>query len=177
MSQSWTWQVVMQLKQNDSAVDFNEALLGVEVLISLLHHYILFPQSIPLNILYNYQSQHPPHCCCSHRNRLQPSRGMDNPGCSCSFCQPKIEAGIRAKTNLVFVLDNWPFQRRSVLASSQQPSLYLIVLKSRIYKNSVCVCVCLRASFLPSSQTIGLWAFCWLPVAFVFHIKIKVPPE
>lgn len=134
-----------------------ERVLG-EVFISLLHRYILFSQSIPLNILYNYQSQHPPHCCCSHRNRLQPSRGMDNPGCSCSFCQPKIEAGIRAKTNLVFVLDNWPFQRRSVIASSQRPSLYLIVLKSWIYKNSVC-----------------LRAFRWLPVAFVFRIKIKVP--
>lgn len=48
---------------------------------------------------------------------------MDNPGCSCSFCQPKIEAGILARSNLVFVFDNWPFHRRSVLDPSQQSSL------------------------------------------------------
>lgn len=60
-----------------------------------------------------------------HRNRLQPSRRMDNPGCCCSFCQTKIEAGPRAKNNLVFVFDNWPFQRGSVLESIQWSSCYL----------------------------------------------------
>lgn len=48
---------------------------------------------------------------------------MDNPGCSCSFCQPKIEAGILAKSNLAFVFDNWPFHRRSVLDPSRPSSL------------------------------------------------------
>lgn len=124
MSQSWTWQVVMLLKQNDSALD--DALLGVEGLMSWLHHYILFPQSLPLIGLYNPIITSSSLLLLMHRNRLQPSRRMDNPGCCCSFCQTKIETGIRAKNNLVFVFDNWPFQRRSILASSQQPSLHLI---------------------------------------------------
>lgn len=40
MSHSSTCQVVMQLKQNDSALDFNDALVRVEVLTSWLHRHI-----------------------------------------------------------------------------------------------------------------------------------------
>lgn len=58
-----------------------------------------------------------------HKNRLQPSRRMDNPGCSCFFCHPKIEVEALAKSNFAFMFDNWPFHRRSVLVPSQQSFL------------------------------------------------------
>lgn len=95
-----------------------------------------------------------------HRNRLQPSRRMDNPGCCCAFCQTKIEAGIQAKNNLVFVFDDWPFQRRSILTASPQPSLYLIhCQRSSIYKNSVC----LHDAFFPTLS--NRWVMCLLLTA------------
>lgn len=103
-----------------------------------------------------------------HRNRLQPSRGMDNPGCCCSFCQTKIEAGIRAKNNFVFVFDDWPFQRRSILAASQKPSLYLIhCVNSRVSAKIVCACLraaCFFCSLNPSSY--GPFADCEWPLCF-----------
>lgn len=125
----------------------------MRVLISWLRHYIIFPQSIPplTDSIITASSL----LLLMHRNRLQPSRGMDNPGCCCSFCQTKIEAGIRAKNNLVFVFDDWPFQRRSILAASQQRSLYLIHCVN-IPLSTKIVCACLLLSAISNRQVMGL---------------------
>lgn len=96
---------------------------------------------------------------------------MDNPGCSCSFCQPKIEAGILAKSNLAFVFDNWPFHRRSVLNPSRPSSLSQIArhLQTRFP----------HASFIPLFKLPVFryfifsdceWPLCW-------SVKTKRPAE
>ena len=99
------------------------------------------------------------------------SRRMDYPGCCCSFCQTKIEAGILAKNNRVFVFHDWPFQRRSILAASQQSSLYLIhCVKCVSVSTQTAMCCCcsppppLSSSNVPLSY--GRFADCEWPLRF-----------
>lgn len=115
-------------------------------------------QSFPLIGLYNPITTSSSLLLLMHRNRLQPSRRMDNPGCCCSFCQTKIETGIRAKNNLVFVFDNWPFQRRSVLASSPPDSPVSTKIE--------CACVLLFTS-LSNHQVMGILLTARGPLCFV----------
>lgn len=96
---------------------------------------------------------------------------MDNPGCSCSFCQPKIEARILAKSNLAFVFDNWPFHRRSVLDPSQRSSLSLSLSQIARYLQTRFP----TRLFTSSNSWFSDILFFWL--AFLCWMKTKQPAE
>ena len=166
MSQSWTWQVVMQPRQYDGDLNVYYCTLrtwGFQILAVIL--YIISTvytteQIISLSIKTSSSLM----SLLTHRNRLKPSRGMDNPGCCRSFCQTKIEAGIGAKNNLVFVFDDWPFQRRSILAASQQPSLFLIHRVNSPVSTEI-VCACFFSHSLKTSSY-GPFGDCERPLFF-----------
>ena len=170
MSQSWIWQVVMQLRHNDSDSDFNAAHSGAVLFLCVwrleiyIYTHMSFSQAtarIKLSFCHIITSS--ALLLLTHRSRLQPSGRMDNPGCCCSLCQTKIEAATQAKKTTCICVRRLAFSEEIHFShiSTAPLCLYLIhCVNSLVSTKIVWPCVLLLPLVSPLlSQTVKLQAF------------------